>query len=289
MQPTAKSLLLDLLSTFGPAGAPVRALVEAAGMFGIDANRLRVALARLVGNDLVASDGSGRYWLGTASASVVAHVISWRTVEQRLRPWNGGWVTVHTGNLVRSDRRQARASDQALRLLGFRALGSGLELRPDNLAGGVATVRARLLALGLPESLPVFIARDLDGGADAKARRLWNPNELRRRYTRTLALLKGSHRRIAALSEERAMVDSFLIGGQAIREIVHDPLLPDEIAPGDERRLLVAAMRDYDKLGRDCWAPFLKRHGMPHRHGPKDLRVSETAARSMLQAVEVAP
>ena len=289
MRPTAKSFLLDLLSTFGPAGAPVRALVEAAGMFGIDANRLRVALARLVAKDLIAGDGPGRYRLGPASASVIAHVTSWRTVEQMLRPWTGSWVAVHTAALVRSDRRALRACEQALRLLGFRSLTWGLELRPDNLARGIDTVRARLRALGLPESLPVFVADDLDETTDTQARRLWNLGQLRRGYRKTLDLLAASSRRLPGLSENRAMVESFLLGGQAIREIVHDPLLPDAIAPGEYRRSLVAAARDYDRLGRDCWAPFLKRHGMPHRSGPKDLRVSETAARSMLQAAEVGP
>jgi phenylacetic acid degradation operon negative regulatory protein len=263
--------------------------VEAARIFGIDANRLRVALARLVAANLVASDGSGRYWLGRASASIVAHVTSWRTVEQRVRPWTGEWVAVHTGALLRSDRRQVRGCERALRLLGFRPLAWGLELRPDNLAGGVDAVRNRLHALGLPEPLPVFIARDLSVATDAEARRLWNANEIHRRYRKTITQLETSSRRIPDLTEERAMVESFLIGGQAIREVVHDPLLPDEICSGVERRRLVSILREYDRLGRDCWVPFLKRHGMPHRNGPKDLRVSETAARSILQMAEVSP
>ena len=48
MDPSPRSLILDLLSTLGRSSAPVRALVSAAGLFGIRENSLRVALARLL-------------------------------------------------------------------------------------------------------------------------------------------------------------------------------------------------------------------------------------------------
>src|SRR5262249_42721908 len=48
VQPTAKSLILDLLSTIGERSMPVRALVAAADLFAIEENSLRVALARLL-------------------------------------------------------------------------------------------------------------------------------------------------------------------------------------------------------------------------------------------------
>jgi phenylacetic acid degradation operon negative regulatory protein len=50
-----------------------------------------------------------------------------------------------------------------------------------------------------------------------------------------------------------ALVESFLVGGAAIRSLARDPLLPDEIAPGDHRRALTDAMRDYDRRGRALW------------------------------------
>ena len=46
MEPSPRSLILDLLGTVGRGSAPVRALLEAGELFGIGGNRLRVALAR---------------------------------------------------------------------------------------------------------------------------------------------------------------------------------------------------------------------------------------------------
>ena len=64
MGPTARSLILDLLSTLRRGAAPVRALVAAAGLFGIGENSLRVALARLLAAGMVERDARGQYRLG---------------------------------------------------------------------------------------------------------------------------------------------------------------------------------------------------------------------------------
>jgi phenylacetic acid degradation operon negative regulatory protein len=53
------------------------------------------------------------------------------------------------------------------------------------------------------------------------------------------------------------MVESFTLGGDAIRRLVLDPLLPEPIVPARERRVLIAAARRYDALGRRVWAGWL--------------------------------
>ncbi len=63
MVPTAKTLLLDLLSTVSHGSCPVRALLEAAELFGIRENSLRVALVRLRAGGLVERDERGCYRL----------------------------------------------------------------------------------------------------------------------------------------------------------------------------------------------------------------------------------
>ena len=47
MHSTARSLILDLLSTLRRGTMPVRALVEAGALLGIAENNIRVSLARL--------------------------------------------------------------------------------------------------------------------------------------------------------------------------------------------------------------------------------------------------
>lgn len=266
MAPTPRSLILDLLSTLSRGAMPVRALVAAGRLFGLEENGMRVALARLLAAGLVERAERGRYRLGAAAAPVHGQVVGWRTIEQRVRPWSGGWVAVHG-----ADRTTARA----LRLLGLRALRPALAVRPDNLAGGVAGVAARLRALGLPADVPVLGLHELEPGLDAEARALWDVAALRQGYRDTRTQLDRSERRLRQLPREDAMVEGFLLGGRAIRQLVLDPLLPDAIVPGGERAALVAAMLAYDRAGRAVWAEFLRGFGVVHRRTPADLRLGD--------------
>jgi hypothetical protein len=61
------------------------------------------------------------------------------------------------------------------------------------------------------------------------------------------------------------MVESFELGGNAIRQLALDPLLPDALLPGCERELLLETMLRYDRAGRACWARFLGGFGVGGR------------------------
>jgi phenylacetic acid degradation operon negative regulatory protein len=273
VRPTAKSLVLDLLSTLKSGAMPVRALIAASELFGIDANATRVALARLLADGLVASDERGAYRLGHAAASVFEHVSSWRTIEDRVRAWDGGWIAALTSGVPRSARARARATGRALGLLGFRELERGLGIRPDNLRGGIQVARERLLALGADDAVIVFALRGLDEATEERARGLWNVEDLRATYRAQLDAIAVSTKRLARLTPEQAMAESFLVGGATLRAIARDPLLPEPLAPVGDRRALLAAMQSYDRIGRACWAAFMRAHGAPYRRTPHDLRV----------------
>ncbi len=255
MEPTPRSLILDLLSTLGHASAPVRALVGAGGLFGMGENSVRVALTRLVAEGLVEHDTRGRYRAGPRAAAVNDQIHGWRRVEELLVAWSGGWVAVHLAGQSGGSRRERSQRGRALRLLGFRPLAPGLELRPDNLSGGVAGVREQLAALGL--ELPVFGVTDLDAQWRERALALWDGRDLVRGYRRTCRALEQSAARLRDLPRDRAMLESFTLGGAALRQIVLDPLLPDPIVPASERRALLAAMDRYDRLGREAWSGWL--------------------------------
>ena len=259
MSPTAKSLVLDLLSTVPSKGMPVRALIAAGELFGIDANAIRVAAARLVAEGIVQSDERGAYRAGPAAEPVLAHVTDWRTIEDRVRTWDGAWIGALTSALPRSARSRVRMSERALRYLGFRDLRTGLAVRPNNLAGGAAAARERLAALGLDARIAVFEIRDWDSSLEESARRLWDGEQLDRRYRELLDKIEASAARLARLPKAKAMAESFLIGGTAIRALVLDPLLPEPLVSAAERRRLVALMKNYDRLGRQCWSAFMKR------------------------------
>ncbi|HYV57360.1 MAG TPA: PaaX family transcriptional regulator C-terminal domain-containing protein [Candidatus Nitrosopolaris sp.] len=277
MRPTARSLILDLLSTLRRGSMPVRALVAAGKFFGIAENSLRVAVTRLLADGLVERDERGQYRAGARAETLDRWIKRWRTIDEGTRSWDGTWV-VALG--VTPPARRASSGEQnplrALRFLAFRELVPGVHVRPDNLVGGVAGMREQLHALGLPPDVAVGALRDLDGLTDARVRRLWDVRALRRAYRDTVAALAASEARLAELPPHEAMVESFLLGGRTIRQLVLDPLLPESLVPAAERAALVAAMRRYDRVGRACWASFMRGFDiLPEARAPVDLRIIE--------------
>jgi phenylacetic acid degradation operon negative regulatory protein len=271
VRPTAKSLVLDLLATLRRGAMPVRALVAAGRLFDLSENGVRVALARLLAAGLVERDERGRYRPGAGASAVGRQIARWRAADAEVRSWDGGWI----GVLGPVDRRGARA----LRFLAFRTLAPGVRVRPDNLVGAVSAVRDRLHALGLPADVIVVGMRDLDPASDARARALWDPTALRAAYRATRVALADSEKRLARLPEADAMTESFLLGGRAIRQLVLDPLLPEPLVPAAERAALVEAMRRYDRVGRACWAGFMRGFGvLPEARAPVDVRIAEAVA-----------
>ncbi|MEW6273382.1 MAG: PaaX family transcriptional regulator C-terminal domain-containing protein, partial [Thermodesulfobacteriota bacterium] len=162
--------------------------------------------------------------------------------------------------------------ERALAFLGFRELRPGLALRPDNLAGGVAGARERLLELGLERRAEVTGLHALAAETARHAAALWDTAGLRLAYRRTIVELERSERRLATLPREDAMRESFLLGGRAIRQIVFDPRLPDPLVPTHERRALVEATLRYDRAGRACWASFMRDMGAVPGATPAHLR-----------------
>ena len=277
-RPTAKSLTVDLLSSLRGKSMPVAALVSAAALFDIDENALRVAIARLLAAGQIARDERGQYRLGTAAQATDRRVLGWRTAELRVTRWNGGFWMLRNGTLPPARSRERRAREHALRLLGFAELLPGIHLRPDNLRASLAELQGELRELGLEPDALLALVRQLDPANEARARRLWKRDAFALAYQRSRQELAASEARLARLPEDKAMVESFLLGGRVIRELVLDPLLPEPLAPEDERRALVDAMRRYDRAGRRAWASFLARHGAPHvstpAHGERTLALA---------------
>jgi len=263
MKPKAQGLVLQLLSVADGKPIPVKALVDVAGVFEITANNLRVTLARLLVAGLIARDERGQYRLAAAGRAVQGHVAEWVRLEDRMVVWNGGWIGAHTAGLARGNRTALRHRTRALRFLGLRELRPDLWIRPDNLAGGVSDVRRRLRELGLEDRAPVFALTDLDEPVESSARGLWHAEARRAEYRKTSARIEDAIRRLDRLGLEEAMVETFLLGGRALRMLAFDPLLPDSISPGAERRALVEHMLAYDRRGRAVWSHFMRERDAP--------------------------
>jgi phenylacetic acid degradation operon negative regulatory protein len=264
--PAAKSLILDLLSTLRPGAAmPVGLLVEAGELFGLSANNVRVSAARLLAEGHIARDERGSYRLGEKAQPVGQRVRSWRDLDRRTRVWGGEWIGVLPGKASRTAAKQRLRS---LHLTGFRIFREALWIRPDNLAVSVDDLRAELGLLGLPAVDLLFAVRDFAPADEQRARACWDVAALRASSRELTAEIAAATRRLPALPAEAAMVESFLLGGRALRQLVQDPLLPDEICPSGERDALLAAMKEYDRLGRLAWAELLKRWSVPYLRAP---------------------
>lgn len=269
---TPRSLILDLLSTLRRGAMPVRALVEAGAMFGLAEGSVRVALSRLLRDGRIERDERGAYRLGPAAREVAERAAGWRRQSERMRPWSGAWLAVIATRPAVGARAARRRHARALRWLGFRPLERGLAVRPDNLRGGVAGVRDELARLGpLPGAL-VCTLSDLDPVSEARARELWDVPALLAGYRRLREALERSAAELPNRPPAEAMVESFRLGGEALRALALDPLLPEPIVPAAERSAFAEAMDRYEALGRSAWAPFLARHGVRHRHAPTDTR-----------------
>ena len=127
---TARSVLASALLGEEPPELPVAHLVQLAGLFGINPNRARVALSRMVAAGESTTDGGGRYRLAG------------RLLERRDRQvdsllghsgtWAGGWrLVVVTTSGSSPDQRVARRRRLVLARLAEQR--EGVWLRPDNL------------------------------------------------------------------------------------------------------------------------------------------------------------
>lgn len=271
MSPSPKSLILDLLATLKQGSMPVGALVEAGELFGLAANAIRVAVARLLASGEIARDERGRYRLGTTGEAVPRRAGSWKDADKRVRRWGGGWIAAHAHA---GGRAAQRGRERAVRLLGLRPLVPSLWLRPDNLTAPVDAIRAELAELGLPGEDLVFSLASLDPAAEERARGLWNVEALCAAHRALLVKVERSAKRLPRLARGEAMVESFLLGGQAIRQLVRDPLLPEEICPAGDRQALALALRRYDRLGRIAWAELLRKFDVPYLRAPLDTRLA---------------
>src|SRR5690606_7410761 len=155
-------------------------------------------------------------------------------------------IAVHVGELGRSDRVELRARDRALGLLGLRELDRGLYLRPDNPAGGVAAARERLLKLGLRPGAAGFGAKALAPERERRAAAMWDGAALTRAYRDTRAQLEAWLATAGSLGPEAAARESFLLGNDAIRQLVFDPLLPDPLVDVAARRAFVDTVVRFD-------------------------------------------
>lgn len=277
MSASTRSLILNLLLSSEERGiAPmgVRELLAACRVFGVEDSSVRVALTRGVAAGLLTAPQRGCYALGPQARALADQVHRWRDTASQLVDWSGGWLAVHVGAAGRSDRAALGARERAFRMLGLAELERGLHLRPDNLAGGVALLRARLQALLPPhaDAGTVFVMHELAAQDAARAHALWDRGALDAGYRDATARLAAWLDGAAALAPGHAAREAFELGNEAIRRIVFDPLLPAPLVDARARSRFFATAARFDDAGKAIWQRFLAGVRSPSAPVPKRAR-----------------
>jgi len=257
---SARELILTLMDSTSARTLSASYLITAARLFDMDPGSVRVALARLVREGSLTGAGRGRYALGTRAGTLHSLVKNWSRMDASLVDWQGEWLTVLVGHLARSNKSVVRGNERALGLFGFAEMAPGLWVRPANLTRSLDQVRADLLELGLvPGSLCAQI-RQFAPSEQLDPAELWQTDALARSYHRNMKRLSESTARLGSLDDAAAARETLLVGRDVTRAILLDPLLPDALVDAEARRRMIAAMRDYDKIGKAYWREFFQQH-----------------------------
>ena len=242
---------------------------------------MRVALARLVARGLVERDGPGPLSPRRRRAADLAagRRAGRAPTSARCAGTAAGSARSRRAATARHAAVTRAPSPSSASRGSRRACGSD----PTICAAASRRRATRCTSSGSTAHVAVLRLSELDPKTDARARaplgrRVTSSRASARRARRSSAAPRGS----SDSAREAAMVETFLVGGRAIREIALDPCLPDAIAPEAERRALVAAMREYDRAGRACWREFMRgtRRAAPIRAREPRGPSSEAGARA---------
>lgn len=251
----APEFVLDLLISGG--SLPVRALCLAGEIMQVGEIAIRVALTRLCRQGKVRQAGRGRYEIDLNAGPLMRDVEDWRNRERQMVHWRGSWVAVHDTAVPRSDKAAWRHHSLALKLRGFAVFQPGLHLRPDNLSGGVGTLRLQLAELGLSRLAHVFCVTALSDAQIKLAASLWEISNLERKYGALAQQLEERREFLSNSAGDVALRESLLLGRKAIGIILRDPLLPVELMAAEHRRMLVAATMRYQNQAHQLWREWL--------------------------------
>ena len=228
---TARSVIASTLLGVESSELPVAQLVTMVGLFGINANRARVALSRMVAAGEVVTDGNGRYRL--VGRLLERQERQRESLAGRTRAWDGTWsMVVVTSTGRAADERAALRRELVLARLA--EVREGVWIRPANLdvrpgptaadggsgadSGGDGG-RSRGLATfsSVPDGDPVQLAAGL-----------WDLGGWAERARVLLARMEDE-----PTERPDDLAASFDTSASVLRLCQADPLLPAELLPAD--------------------------------------------------------
>ena len=253
---SARALVLSLISGAEAGPQSIARLIGAAALFGIEAPAVRVAVARLFKEGLLESPDRGLYMPGPRAKALTRRLQDWQNVRRKLAPWNGDWLIALTHHLGRSDRKQLRARERALTLIGFRETPSAIWVRPANLSAKIEDQHTDLLALGAGDAITLLRAAGITGEDPASWTALWSPDALAANYAAAMRAMQQSLARLPGKPADAAARETLLIGQAVLRLINLDPLLPAELGNQADFLHMVDQMLAYNETGQKCWRDY---------------------------------
>ena len=260
-KPAPRRLLLKLFSSRDGVQMNASSAVRVGALFGISENNIRVTLTRLQSANLLQLVERGFYELGPEGKLLAGQINAWPTVEASLCAWREDWIAVLTNTLEKSDRKAKRLRERAFKLIGMREVSNDFYIRPNNVVGGVDEIRNRLFNLGLDKRALVFNISQFSKPQEILNRSQWQSEALENGYRTGLQEIEQSLMRLDSLPLEEATKESYLVGDNALQQLVFDPLLPAPLVDVSLRKLYRAKVHEYDQAGAAIWQRFLTHGG----------------------------
>lgn len=253
---TPKRLILSLLNSSGINQINVVYLIEWGKIFKIDPATTRVAIGRLMKQGLISSISRGIYTIGPNAEIVSKKAISWLTTEDKIAPWSGNWIVVHTAHLGRMNKTAVRSRERSLRFNGFASLVTGLWCRPANFKESLQQTKERLTLIGLEQAAIVMKVDEFPGIEMNRLAQLWPIGKIETAYRHAIDVVIKSSAALPSLDIRDAVRETFLVGESLIKQINADPLLPNEMIDTKLRGEMINKMKQYNELGRTVWLRF---------------------------------
>jgi len=242
------------------SGAPlqVRESIVACELFGISENNVRGTLAHLTIEALLEGAGRGSYLLGPQVKEISAQLFARRSADQHLRPWNGSYQLVACNDLSRSDRNILHQPERALHMLGFVEQGKDLYVHPNNIEPDISSLHRRLIEFGLEPTALVYQAMEFEDTQTQQMQNLWSGELLNDSYRRNCEKLESGGLRAELLRLEVAARETFILGRDAIRQIVFNPLLPPPLVDVVLRTEFFTCTQRFVDHVHQIWRTFLQ-------------------------------
>ncbi|MBA4369009.1 MAG: hypothetical protein C0403_15375 [Desulfobacterium sp.] len=249
---TPKNFILSMLQVSNKQAIPIKTLVECGELFGFTGNTIRVTITRLIREGTIESDERGLYRLSETKDLIRKFIDGWRLGEARIIPWDGTWISCLMPKQKAS--RLLRKGVKGLQFLGFQEGMPGFWIRPNNLKLRLSNIDEILQLLGNASGYEIFLSKDFREKRILQWKTfLWPIQELTRSLQVIHQKLQASANRLHKMPVENAIVESYLLGSEAVYCLNTDPLLPEEMMSGKYRIMLTQTMLVYDDLGKKAW------------------------------------